>query len=80
MNNGKTDLIVFSSSYRHRPPLHVLSVSGHAVECSSLIKNIGVSFEESLSFVPHITATCKAAFFNLNNILRIRKFLTEDAA
>jgi exonuclease III len=80
MNNRKTDLIVFSSPYRPRPPLHLLSVSGHAVECSSLIKNIGVSFEESLSFVPHITATCKAAFFHLHNILRIRKFLSEDAA
>ena len=66
--------------YRPRPPLDVLSVSDHAVECSSLIKNIGVSFEESLSFVPHITATCKAAFFHLRNISRIRKFLTEDAA
>jgi hypothetical protein len=80
MNNGKTDLIMFSSPYRPRPLLYVLSVSGHAVECSSLIENIGVSFKESLSFVPHITATCKAAFFHLRNISRIRKFLTEDAA
>ena len=73
MNNGKTDLIMFSSPYRPRPLLYVLSVSGHAVEYSSLIENIGVSFEESLSFVSHITATCKAAFFHLRNISRIRK-------
>ena len=41
----------------------MLSVSGHAVECSSLIKNIGVSFEESLSFALTSLPLLKQRFF-----------------
>ena len=28
-----------------------------------LVKNIGVLFDDSLSLVPHATATCKSAFY-----------------
>ena len=42
------------------------------------MKNIGVLFDDSLSLVPHVTATCKSAFYHLRNIYKIRIFLTPD--
>ena len=77
MNNGKTDVPVFSSRYRHKPSLFPVSVCDKTVECSPTVKNIGVLFDDSLSLVPHVTATCKSAFYHLRNIYKIR-FLTPD--
>ena len=48
------------------------------MECSATVKNIGVVFDKSLSFLSHITATCKTAFFHLRNISKIRNFLTVE--
>ena len=42
--------------------------------------NIGVLFDESLSMVPQVTATCKSSFYHLRKISLIRKYLTFDAA
>ena len=79
-NNEKTKVIVVASPYRPRPLIDVLQVSGQMVECLPTIKSIGVLFDESLSFIPHVSSTCKAAFFHIRNISKIRKFLTEDTA
>ena len=76
MNNSKTDFIVISSSYCPRPFINALAVSNDLVECSATVKNIGVVFDKSLSFLSHITATCKTAFFHLRNTSKIRNFLT----
>ena len=77
MNNSKTDIIiVISSSYHPRSLFNALAVSNEFVECSATVKNISVIFDKSLSFLSHITATCKTAFFHLRNISKIRKFLT----
>ena len=77
MNNGKTDVAVFSSHYRPKPSLLSVSACDKTVECSPTVKNIGVLFDDSLSLVPHVTATCKSAFYHLRNIYKIR-FLTPD--
>ena len=42
--------------------------------------NLGVWFDSHMSYVTHINKTCKAAFFHLHNIRRIRKFLSNEAA
>ena len=78
MNNSKTDIIVISSSYRPRPLINALVVSNEPVECSATVKNIGVVFDKSLSFLSHITSTCKTAFFHLRNISKILNFLTVE--
>ena len=78
MNNGKTDVAVFSSRYRPKPSLHSVSVCDKTVECSPTVKNIGVLFDDSLSLVPHVTAACKSAFYHLRNIYKIRRFLTPE--
>ena len=48
------------------------------VNCSSTAKDIGVTLDNSLSMVPHITGVCKSAFFHLRNISKIREFLKTE--
>ena len=78
LNSGKTEIIVFSSSYRPRPALENLVITSDTVDCSTTAKNIGVMFNNSLSMLPHVTAVCKSSFFHLRNIFKIRKFLSYD--
>ena len=78
LNSGKTEIIVFSSSYRPRPALENLVIASDTVDCSTTAKNIGVMFNNSLSMLPHVTAVCKSSFFHLRNIFKIRKFLSYD--
>ena len=79
LNSGKTEIIVFSSSYRTHPVLKNLVIASDTVDCSTTVKNIGVIFNNSLSMLPHVTAVCKSSFFHLRNIVKIRKFLSHDA-
>ena len=78
LNSGKTEIIVFSSSYRPRPALENRVIASDTVGCSTTAKNILVMFNNSLSMLPHVTAVCKSSFFHLRNIFKIRKFLSYD--
>ena len=44
----------------------------------SPVKNLGDWFDSNLSLVDHITSTSSEAFYYLNIIRRIRKYLTEE--
>ena len=79
LNSDKTEVLVISSSHRARPPLQSISVSDETVSSSNQAQNIGVIFDECLSMKSYVTATCKAAFYHLRNIARIRKYLSLDA-
>ena len=48
LNSGKTEIIVFSSSYRPRPALKNLVIASDTVDCSTTAKNIGVIFNNSI--------------------------------
>jgi len=75
LNQGKTEVLVFSSSYRHKPGLHGLTIVEEIVSFSSTAEDIGVVLDDSIAMVPHITAVCKSAFFHLRTISLIRSFL-----
>ena len=56
-----------------------LSVGDVSVAPVTSARNLGTWFDTNLSLVTHITKTCKAAFYHLHNIRRIRKFLTMES-
>ena len=78
LNSDKTEILVFSSCYCPRPTLNNLVIASETVDCSTTAKNMGVIFNNSLSMPPHVTAVCKSSFFHLQNIFKIRKFLSYD--
>ena len=76
LNKNKTELLVISSLPRAWPPLSHIHVCDKRVLGSPRARNIRVLFDESLSMVPQVTATCKSAFYHLRKIRLIRKHLT----
>ena len=64
LNSGKTEIIVFSSSYRPRPAVKNLVIASDTVDCSTTAKNSGVIFNNSLLMLLHVTAVCKSSFFS----------------
>ena len=79
LNGGKTEIIVFSPFCRPHPASNNLVIASDTVDRSTIAKNIGVIFNNSLSIVPHVTAVCKPSFFHLRNTFKIRrKFVSHD--
>ena len=76
LNRGKTELLILSA--RHRPPplIDHVDMSGEQIEPSTSARNIVVIFDEHMSLEKHVTSTCKACFFHLRNISRIRVCLS----
>ena len=48
------------------------------VPSTEAIRNLGCWFDNNFTMNAHVTKTCKAGFFYLHNICRIRKFLTQE--
>ena len=76
LNKDKTEFLIFSTKHcplRSSPDIHF----GSEIICpSSVVRNIGVLFDSSMSMANHVRMTCKSSFYHLRNIARIRKFLT----
>ena len=75
LNDDKTELIVFSSKYRPRPCLSNVQIDGECIEQS----NLGVLFDQTLSFGEHVSKLCKSSHYHLRNISKIRKYLDENS-
>ena len=73
LNRGKTELLILSTRYRPPPLIEYVDVSGEHIEPSPSARNIGVIFDEHMSLEKHVTSTCKACFFHLRNISKIRQ-------
>ena len=76
INQDKTEVLVFSSCYRPRPNICNLTIVDEVVNCSSTAKDIGVTLDNSLSMVPHITAMSKSTFFTCATSPRLGGFST----
>lgn len=80
MNRGKTELLILHARHRLPPEISSVSVCNAAIEPSTSVKNIGVTFDPTMSMENHINVICKSAFFHLRNISRIRKYLSSQSA
>ena len=56
-----------------------IHIGSDCVRPNQQAKNLDVIFDPSLSLSAHITATCKAAFFNLYRLSRIENYLSPQA-
>ena len=76
LNNDKTELLVLNARHRPRPTIDHLMVGHDIVKPKKHVKNIGVWFDDFLCMDKQINAICKSAFFHLQNISKIRKFIS----
>ncbi len=79
LNLAKTELLVVPAT----PTLqHDFSIQlgTSIITPSTSIRNLGVIFDDQLTFKEHIAKTARSCRFALHNIRKIRPFLTEHAA
>ena len=80
INDSKTDFIIFRSPLlkQNWSDLSV-SVGDMQVSPSSKVSDLGVVFDQYLTFHDHISGICKYTHFDLRGIGRIQNLLTFDA-
>ncbi len=79
LNLAKTELLVVPAT----PTLqHDFSIQlgTSIITPSTSVRNLGVIFDDQLTFKEHIAKTARSCRFALHNIRKIRLFLTEHAA
>ncbi len=79
LNLTKTELLLFPAT----PALQhdfTIQLGSSTITPSSSVRNLGVIFDEQLTFKDHIAKTAQSCRFALHNIRKIRPFLTEHAA
>ena len=80
LNDDETEFIVFKSKHNTNSFTGAnVQVGGTAVEVSSKLRNLGVTFNQTLSMQTHVKAFAKVCFYYLRNIVRIRcQFFYEE--
>ena len=67
-NLSKTAIIYFSSRFSPAEPIGSIKVGDHYVQPTSVVKDLGVTLDSHLTYVPHVSNTC-VAFFRVRFIL-----------
>ena len=49
------------------------------IECKSCVKNVGVMFDENLSWNSHVNKMISTAYFKLKHSFRFKNFLTQQS-
>ena len=81
MNPTKTDFIYLGSRVQVGKCLdESINVCGDSIECSEVIKLLGIHINKHLSFKHHIEVKCQTAMYNLLRIKHRRRHLTQEAA
>ncbi len=79
LNLAKMELLVFSAT----PTLQhdfTIQLSSSTITPSSSVRNLGLIFDDQLTFKDHIAKINRSCRFALHNIRTIRPFLTQHAA
>ena len=80
INDSKTEFIIFRSPLLKQNLSDLsISVGDSQVFPSSKVRDLGVVFDQYLTFHDHISSICRSTHFHLRSIGRIRNFLTFDA-
>ncbi len=79
LNLAKTEHLVFPaiSTLQHD---FTTQLGSSTITPSSSVRNLGVMFDDQLTFKDHIAKTARSSRFALHNIRKIRPFLTQHAA
>ncbi len=79
LNLAKTELLVFPATPNLQHDF-MIQLGSSTITPSASVRNLGVIFDDQLTFKEHIAKTARSCRFALHNIRKIRPFLTEHAA
>ena len=77
LNETKTEAIIFcSTTVRSPSAMSTIDECGSAVSLTPMVRDIGVIFDSGLDMSAQVSNACRAAYFNLFCIAKIRTSLT----
>ena len=77
LNSDKTEVIVLGPEHlRNKLSSDIATLDGISLASSSTVRNLGVIFDQDMSFTTHIKQISRTAFFHLRNIAKVRHFLS----
>ena len=80
LNDDKTEIMLFGSFHQlKKVTIDSISIGEVSINLSSMVRNLGILLDPSMSMVTHISSICSSAHFHLRNIARIRPVLSEKA-
>ena len=79
LHSDKTELLLIASRFRPRPHFPPLNICGDQIRASVSARNIGVIFDSYMNFECQVSSVCKASFFHIRNVSRIRKYLSMES-
>ncbi len=79
LNLAKTELLVFPATPTLQHDFKI-QLGSSTITPSSSVRNLGVIFNDQLTFKEHIAKTARSCQFALHNIRKIGPFLTQHAA
>ena len=82
LNPSKTEFLLIGTKLKREQILNIFPclILVEDTNPSASVKNLGVVFDSSLNFRKHISQTCKACFYYIRDLRRIRKSLSLDLA
>ena len=82
LNPSKTEFLLIGTKLQREKFLNNFPclLLGQETNPSTSAKNLGVLFDSSLNFRKHISQTCRACFYHIRDLRRIRKSLSLDLA
>ena len=76
LNESKTEIIHIHSKHRNMiNTLPQIVVNSTPIDLTSDARNLGVVFDDNLHFQKQINTVCSSAYFALNSIGKIRRYL-----
>jgi len=79
LNSDKTEVVLFGPErFREKLSSYIVTLDGVSLGSSPTVRNLGVIFDQNLSFDSHIKQV--SAFFHLRNIVKIRNILSQGDA
>ena len=76
LNDGKTEIIhIYSNFTKNCPTCPDINIGNVTITPKTEVRDLGVIIDKHLSFMSQINNVCKSAFYALNNIRKIRKYL-----
>ena len=81
LNPNKTEVIVLGPKHlRTSLSRDIATLDGVALASSTTVRNLGVIFDQDISFNANLKQTSRTAFFHLRNIAKIRNILSQNDA
>ncbi|KAK2148909.1 hypothetical protein LSH36_475g01030 [Paralvinella palmiformis] len=80
LNDNKTDILYLASPHCVKSlKTPALQMGSSSITPNGSVKNLGVIFDQCINMHEHVTSVCRAAYYHLKNIHRLKVFLTQES-